>query len=58
MNMMVKKEVNGALVTARPVFKGGSAPAYWAAIVNGRMMLRTFASPQSLFRFVAERTAA
>ncbi len=55
MNMTVEKHVNGSLIKARPVFKGGIAPAYWAAIVNGRMMLRTFASPQSLFRFMAER---
>lgn len=57
MNTTIHKQINGSEVQARPVFKGGSAPAYWAAIVDGHMMNRTFASPRTLFQFFANHPA-
>lgn len=50
--MNVKKNINGQTVVARPVFKGGCAPAYWMATINERTLTRTFASASEAFRYV------
>lgn len=53
MNITVEKDMNGTRVQARPVYKGGTAPAYWAAIVNNRMLSRTFETADALFKYAA-----
>jgi len=55
--MKVSKNINGYTVEARPVFKGGAMPAYWAATVNDRSISRTFASARDAFHFVESHTA-
>jgi len=55
--MKVSKNISGYTVEARPVFKGGAMPAYWAATVNDRSISRTFASARDAFRFVESHIA-
>ena len=51
MNAKISRTINGQRIAARPVFKGGVQPAYWAGTVNGHTLPQTFASPTHLFRF-------
>lgn len=51
MNAKVEKTINGLSVTARPVFKGGKLPAYWACVIGGRIQPKTFSSAQEVFQF-------
>lgn len=50
--MGVVKQVKGMTVEAMPRFRGGSVPDYWVAVVNNRIIFRTFKSPTELFGFV------
>lgn len=58
MNVTIKKTINGQHISARPVFKGGAQPAYWAATVNEESLLRPFKSAAEVFRFAASRQPA
>jgi hypothetical protein len=53
MNVTIKKTINGQRVSARPVFKGGAQPAYWAATVNEQSLPRPFKSAPEVFHFAA-----
>ncbi len=53
MNVTIKRTINGQCVAARPVFKGGAQPAYWAATVNNQSLPRPFSSAPEVFRFAA-----
>lgn len=53
MNAKINKTINGQRVSARPVFKDGVQPAYWAATVNERTLAKQFSSPTEAFRFAA-----
>lgn len=54
MNAKIDKTINGKHVTARPVYKGGVQPAYWAATVNQRSLPRQFESATEAFRYAAQ----
>jgi len=51
MNAKVEKKINGVSVTANPIYKGGTLPAYWACSINDRMIQKTFSSATEVFRF-------
>ena len=51
MNSKVEKKINGLSVSATPVFKGGLLPAYWACIIDERVIQQTFKSAGDVFRF-------
>ncbi|HFD80975.1 MAG TPA: hypothetical protein ENK05_11385 [Gammaproteobacteria bacterium] len=51
MNAKVEKKINGLSVSANPVYKGGSLPAYWACAINDRVIPKTFNSAVDVFRF-------
>ncbi len=51
-DMVVVRQMNGVTVEAMPRFNGGSQPDYWVAVINNRIIFRTFKSPTELFRFV------
>ncbi|MFP5506866.1 MAG: hypothetical protein ACLGH6_11765 [Gammaproteobacteria bacterium] len=53
MNATVSKTINGQVISARPVFKGGEQPAYWTAIVNERSLPRQFPTATAIFRFAS-----
>lgn len=53
MNSKVEKTINGRSVCARPVYKGGTLPAYWACEIDERVQLKTFRSVKDVFRFAA-----
>ncbi|WJW75827.1 hypothetical protein QVG61_01695 [Thiohalobacter sp. IOR34] len=55
MNAMVHRIIAGQSVYARPVYKGGSLPAYWTAIINGHTLPKTFDSVDALFRFASSQ---
>lgn len=57
MNAKIDKTINGQRVSARPVYKGGIQPAYWAATVNQRSLPRQFESATEAFRFAAQSLA-
>ena len=52
MSSFVHRTIHGQPVSARPVYKGGSTPAYWMATVNNHTLARTFGSAAALFNFV------
>jgi hypothetical protein len=54
-DMVVTRQLNGLTVEAWPRFGGHCEPDYWIAIVNSRIMFRTFKSPGELFRFVEQQ---
>jgi hypothetical protein len=54
MNAKIDKTINGQRVSARPVYKGGVQPAYWAATVNQRSLPRQFESATEAFRFAEQ----
>ena len=54
-DMVVTRQLNGLTVEARPRFRDRCEPDYWIAIVNSRIMFRTFKSPSELFRFVEQQ---
>ena len=51
MNAKVEKKINGVNVTANPIYKGGMLPAYWACIIDERVIPKTFSSASDVFRF-------
>ncbi len=55
MNAKVEKIINGRPVIASPVFKGGTQPAYWACVIEDRVLTRTFPSARDVFRFAEQR---
>jgi len=58
MNGQVRKDINGRVVVARPVYKGGVLPAYWVGTVNERTLPVTFASAPAVFGFVQRSARA
>lgn len=54
MNARINKTINGQYVSARPVYKGGVTPAYWAATVNQRSLPRQFESATEAFQFATQ----
>ena len=58
MNAKINKTINGKRVSARPVFKDGIEPAYWAATVNERSLPKQFSSATEVFRFAALSVSA
>jgi hypothetical protein len=54
MNAKIDKTINGKQVTARPIYKGGVQPAYWAATVNQRSLPQQFESATEAFRYAAQ----
>ncbi len=55
MNAKVEKRINGATVSANPVFKGGYLPAYWSCSINERIIPKTFSSATEVFRFARKQ---
>lgn len=51
-DMVVVRQMQGMTVEAMPRFRGGSQPDYWVAVINNRIIFRTFKSPGELFRYV------
>ncbi len=51
MNAKIERKINGLNVSAKPVFKGGVLPAYWACAIDELMIDRTFESAREVFRF-------
>ena len=51
MNTKVEKTINGKTVTACPVYKGGTLPAYWSCAIDERVQNRTFDSVKDVFQF-------
>ena len=51
MNAKVERKINGLVVRANPVYKGGALPAYWACAINERTIEKTFSSATAVFRF-------
>ncbi|MFA7386739.1 MAG: hypothetical protein WCZ87_03675 [Thiohalobacteraceae bacterium] len=58
MNAKIDKTINGQRVSARPIFKDGIQPAYWAATINERTLAKQFASPTEAFHFAAHKRGA
>ena len=57
MNASVQKLINGMSVSARPVFKDGLLPAYWACCINEHTIAKTFISAAEVFRFARNEKA-
>lgn len=57
MNNKVEKTIRGQSVTAQPVYKGGTSPAYWACAINERVQPKRFRSAPEVFRFVERHGA-
>ncbi len=57
MNAKVEKKINGHSVTASPIFKGGTLPAYWEGAINDHMLTKTFHSAKEVFRFAENMQA-
>jgi len=53
--MVVKKEICGKSVEARPKYKHGGEPDYWIATINNSIFPRKFSSPTELFEIITER---
>lgn len=51
MSAKVTRNINGQSVSASPVYKGGTLPAYWDCVINERILPKTFSSPVDVFRF-------
>lgn len=51
MNAKVEKTINGVSVSANPIFKQGVLPAYWACVINERVLPKTFNSAAEVFQF-------
>jgi len=51
MNAKVEKRINGVTVSANPVFKGGSLPAYWSCSIDERIIPKIFSTASEVFQF-------
>jgi hypothetical protein len=56
-DMAVARQIKGMTVEAMPCSHGGSQPDYWVAVINNRIIFRTFKSANELFRFVDSQFA-
>lgn len=53
MNAKVEKKINGQSVTANPVYRGGTLPAYWVCAIDEFILPKTFTSAAEVFRFAS-----